>query len=45
MKIDKTDYTQTLNFSDDTPNDNWQLLLEQAEEAEKKAKRKKKSKK
>lgn len=41
MKIDKTDYTQTLNFSDDTPNDNWQLLLEQAEEAEKKAKRKK----
>lgn len=45
MKIDKTDYSQTLNFSDDTPNDNWQLLLEQAEEEEKKAKRKKKSKK
>lgn len=44
MKIDKTDYEQTLNFSDDTPNDNWQLLLDQAEEAAQLSKRKKKKK-
>lgn len=44
MKIDKTDYTETLNFSDDTPNDNWQLLLEEAEKAGHLAKRKKKKK-
>lgn len=42
MKIDKTDYSETLNFSEDTPNDNWQLLLEEAEKAEQAAKRKKK---
>jgi ATP-dependent RNA helicase RhlE len=42
MKIDKTDYAETLSFSDETPNDNWQLLLDQAEEFEKTSKRKKK---
>ncbi|WP_118973086.1 DEAD/DEAH box helicase [Taibaiella koreensis] len=42
MTIDKTDYSATLNFSEDTPNDNWQLLLREAEEAERLAKRKKK---
>jgi ATP-dependent RNA helicase RhlE len=44
MKIDKTDYTETLVFSEDTPNDNWRLLLEEAEQAEQMAKRKKKKK-
>jgi ATP-dependent RNA helicase RhlE len=44
MKIDKTDYSQTLNFSEDTPNDNWQLLLDEDEEFRKNAKRKKKKK-
>lgn len=42
MKIDKTDYAETLSFSDETPNDNWQLLLDQAEEFEKTNKKKKK---
>ncbi len=41
MKIDKSDYRETLAFSDDTPNDNWRLLLEQ-EEKNKLKKRKKK---
>lgn len=44
MKIDKADYSETLNFSEDTPNDNWQLLLDEAEKAEQAAKRKKKKK-
>jgi ATP-dependent RNA helicase RhlE len=44
MKIDKTDYAETLNFSDATPNDNWQLLLDEADAAEKLFKRKKKKK-
>jgi len=42
MKIDKNDYSETLNFSDDTPNDNWQLLLDQEETFRKTTKRKKK---
>jgi len=42
MKIDKNDYAETLSFSEDTPNDNWRLLLEEAEKAEQKARRKKK---
>lgn len=42
MKIDKADYAQTLSFTDDTPNDNWQLLLDEAEAAMQKSKRKKK---
>ena len=44
MKIDKTDYAETLVFTEDTPNDNWRLLLEEAEQAEQTAKRKKKKK-
>jgi ATP-dependent RNA helicase RhlE len=42
MKIDKEDYAQTLSFTEDTPNDNWQLLLDEAEKFEKNSKRKKK---
>jgi ATP-dependent RNA helicase RhlE len=42
MEIDKADYSETLNFSDDTPNDNWQLLLKEAEQEMKAKKRKKK---
>lgn len=42
MKINKNDYRETISFSEDIPNDNWQLLLEQNEQTEKKAKRKKK---
>jgi ATP-dependent RNA helicase RhlE len=42
MKIDKTDYAETLSFSDETPNDNWQLLLDQEEEFQKTNKKKKK---
>jgi ATP-dependent RNA helicase RhlE len=45
MKIDKNDYAETLNFSEDIPNDNWRLLLEEAEQAEQMAKRKKKKNK
>lgn len=42
MKIDKQDYSETIRFSDEVPNDNWKLLIEQHEEALKNAKRKKK---
>lgn len=42
MKIDKSDYLETLSFTDDTPNDNWKLLLDEQEEFEKQSKRKKK---
>jgi ATP-dependent RNA helicase RhlE len=42
MKIDKNDYLETLSFTDDTPNDNWKLLLDEQEEFEKQSKRKKK---
>lgn len=47
MTIDKSDYRQTISFSEETPNDNWRLLLEQdaeaaAKAAAKAAKRKKK---
>lgn len=42
MKIDKAEYFETLSFTEDTPNDNWQLLLDEDEEARQKAKRKKK---
>lgn len=41
MKIDKQDYRETLSFSEDIPNDNWQLLIEEHEKGLK-AKRKKK---
>jgi ATP-dependent RNA helicase RhlE len=42
MKITKGDYQQTIQFSEETPNDNWRLLLEQEEKASKELKRKKK---
>ncbi len=42
MKIDKSDYSQTIAFSDETPNDNWQLLIDQHEKTMKDKKRKKK---
>ncbi|MFY0252518.1 DEAD/DEAH box helicase [Chitinophaga sp. 30R24] len=29
MKIDKNDYRETISFSEDVPNDNWQLLLDE----------------
>ncbi len=44
MQIDKNDYSETLNFSEDVPNDNWRLLLEEAEAAELKFRKKKKKK-
>jgi len=42
MTIDKTDYLETITFTEDTPNDNWQLLLDEAsaEDAIKKKKKK-----
>ncbi|HEY8915712.1 MAG TPA: DEAD/DEAH box helicase [Chitinophaga sp.] len=42
MKIDKNDYRQTISFSEDIPNENWQLLIDQHEKAKKEGKRKKK---
>ncbi len=44
MKIDKTDYVETLTFTDDTPNDNWQLLIDEDEEFKNNLKRKRKKK-
>ena len=42
MTIDKSDYLETITFTEDTPNDNWQLLLDEAnaEDAVKKKKKK-----
>ncbi|MFB6455375.1 DEAD/DEAH box helicase [Chitinophaga sp. Hz27] len=45
MKINKDDYRETISFSEDTPNDNWQLLLDQHNKEMEDAKRKKKKKK
>lgn len=42
MKIDKNDYRETIVFSEETPNNNWRLLLEENEKALKKIKKKKK---
>ncbi|RAJ05535.1 ATP-dependent RNA helicase RhlE [Chitinophaga skermanii] len=42
MKIDKNDYRETIAFSEETPNDNWQLLIDQHEKELQKARRKKK---
>jgi ATP-dependent RNA helicase RhlE len=42
MTIDKNDYRETIVFSEETPNDNWRLLLEQDEKAQKKFDKKKK---
>lgn len=44
MKINKDDYRETISFSEDIPNTNWQHLLDQDEKAQKEAKRKKKKK-
>ena len=44
MKINKSDYRETISFSEEAPNDNWKLLIEQHEKAVKEAKRKKKKK-
>lgn len=43
MTIDKTDYMETITFTEDTPNDNWQHLLDEAERED--AGRRKKKKK
>ncbi|HEY0273552.1 MAG TPA: DEAD/DEAH box helicase [Chitinophaga sp.] len=45
MKIDKDDYRETIVFSEETPNDNWQLLLDQHNAELEKMKTKKKKKK
>jgi ATP-dependent RNA helicase RhlE len=42
MTINKNDYRETISFSQEVPNTNWQLLIEQEEAAQKAAKRKKK---
>ncbi|RFM31004.1 DEAD/DEAH box helicase [Chitinophaga silvisoli] len=44
MKIDKNDYRETISFSEDIPNDNWQLLLDQHNAEMDKVKKKKKKK-
>lgn len=42
MKIDKNDYRETISFSEDIPNDNWQLLIDQHNAEMDKVKKKKK---
>ncbi len=42
MKIEKDEYRETISFSEDTPNDNWQLLIDQHENSLREQKRKKK---
>ena len=42
MTIKKGDYNETISITEDTPNDNWRLLLEEAEKEEKARKRRKK---
>lgn len=44
MKIDKNDYRETISFSEDIPNDNWQLLLDEHNAEMEKVKKKKKKK-
>jgi len=44
MKIDKNDYRETISFSEDIPNDNWQLLIDQHNAEMDKVKKKKKKK-
>jgi ATP-dependent RNA helicase RhlE len=41
MEIKKDDYRETIGFSEDTPNDNWKLLLEEHAQAMAKKKNKK----
>ncbi|RAJ75086.1 ATP-dependent RNA helicase RhlE [Chitinophaga dinghuensis] len=45
MKINKDDYRETISFSEDIPNDNWQLLLDQHNKEMEEQKKKKKKKK
>ncbi len=45
MKINKDDYRETISFSEDIPNDNWQLLLDQHNKEMEGQKKKKKKKK
>lgn len=45
MVINKDDYRETISFSEDIPNTNWQHLLEQDEKAQKEFEKKKKKKK
>lgn len=42
MKIDQSGYTQTIALSQEVPNTNWQLLLDEAEKTGKKSPKKKK---
>lgn len=42
MKIDKSDYSQTISLSQDVPNTNWQSLLDDAEKSGQKTPKKKK---
>lgn len=42
MKIDKSDYSQTISLSQDIPNTNWQSLLDEAEKSGQKNLKKKK---
>lgn len=42
MKVDKADYFETVQLTEDIPNDNWRLLLEEEEKVKKEQKRKKK---
>jgi len=42
MKVDKTDYRETISFTEDVPNDNWRLLMDEIEKEQNKSKRKKK---
>ena len=44
IKIDKSEYRETIAFSEEAPNDNWKLLLEEDSKAKEQAKRKKKKK-
>ncbi|GEP92409.1 ATP-dependent RNA helicase RhlE [Chitinophaga terrae (ex Kim and Jung 2007)] len=45
MKINKDDYRETISFSEDIPNDNWQLLIDQHNKEMEALKKKKKKKK
>lgn len=42
MSIDKKDYLETITFTEETPHDNWQLLLDEAAQEDKDRKKKKK---
>ncbi len=44
MTIHKSDYQETIRFSEEVPNENWQLLIDQHEAAMKGVKKKKKKK-